>query len=219
MADVGVEGQTEGVARPAAPTKLRVGDMRARPGGVASVIQPVVDHPRRQIAPEVGDRRVVGIQHQGGLRGQGCQSGAPCGCHCIHLTIAIKLVAEEVVDEDKARTGLGDGLGQGGFIRLEQANAGTRATNPIGIGQCGGGKTGDQVGSGAIVQHALTRVFEDLAEHTAGGGLAIRATDQHRAVGQPGAQVAENARHKAAGEAAGQRGTAARAQSARELSD
>ena len=219
VANMGVEGEAKDIAAAAAAAELRVGDVAGSARGVAPVVEAVVGHTGAQVGAQIGHGGVVGVEQHMRLWRQFGQGGAPGRRDRIHLAVAVELVAEQVVDHHEAWAQLGEGLRHSGLVGLEQADRGARAAAPVGVLHGGGGEAGDQVGAGAVMQHALATGRQDLREHAARGRLAVGAGDQDGAVGQGRAQLAQHVGGEPPRHAAWHSGAAAQAQPPREPAD
>ena len=84
------------------------------------VLQPEVDH-SRAASPEVGDQRIVGVQHEPRAgRRAGNELGPAVGDQ-LELAVAVELITEEVGQQQQPRPQLGGNARKPGLVDLEQA--------------------------------------------------------------------------------------------------
>ena len=125
VAEVADEGALVRVRGAAATAVLGVVGVLELGQGLAGVVDPEVGHPgpagELAIAPEVGDQRVVGVEHEAGAPGALGHQRRPIVGQRLELAVAVELVAEEVGEHDQLRLQLGGHLRQPGLVDLEQA--------------------------------------------------------------------------------------------------
>ena len=69
---------------------------------------------------EVTDDRIVRVDDEGGVLGQGGDGRPPALGHELELAVTVELVAKEVSEEHRPRVGTDDRLRQGGLVHLEE---------------------------------------------------------------------------------------------------
>ncbi len=163
------------------------------------------------VAAEVGDERVVGVEHEAGAaRARGDDLGPVVG-EALELAVAVELVAEEVGEHDQARVELVGDARQPRLVDLEQA------LGPALLEQRGRDSP-RHVGAGAVVDRRAARGGEHARDHARGRRLPVRRADDRRALGQRGAEARDRVGREAQQEPPGERRAAAAAASAAERS-
>ena len=199
-AEVGEVGGLVGVGVAAAAAVLGVGRVLELGERERVVLDAEVE--RVAVAAEVGDQRVVGVEHERGrLRQPGDDLGPAVGDD-LELAVAVELVAEQVAEQHGARRELGRDRAEPELVDLEQPHVA-----PV-RGQRGGDAAG-HVGAGAVVDEARAGAPEDARHHRRRRGLAVGGGDHDAAARQPRRQPRDRARLGAHEHLAGQRGAAA----------
>ncbi len=203
MAD---EGALVGVRVPAAAAVLGVEGVLQLGQGLRGVLEAEVDDalppPALGVAAEVGDERVVGVEHEAAAAGPLGDRLPPLVGQRLGLPVAVELVAEEVAEDDQGRVELGGDLWQPRLVDLEQA-----LVPPL-VEQRGGDPPG-HVRAGPVVDRAAPGGGEQRRQHPGGGRLAVGGADQGRAAAKALAKPGDRRRVHAQQQASGQRGAAA----------
>jgi len=171
------------------------------------------------LAPEVGDQRVVGVQHELRAAGAPRDDGGPAIGDRLELAEAVELVAEEVAEQQRARIELGDDALEPELVDLEEAELAMDApARPRRVEQGRGHATG-HVRTRAVVDEARARAGQDRGGHRGGGGLPVRGRDHRAAGGEPAGQRPDRRRVQAHEHLPGQARSAAAAGAARQGTD
>ncbi len=174
------------------------------------------------IEAQCGDRWVVGVQDERGVRGEAGNDIAPAGEHRVDLAVAVELITEEVEERDDARLQGGGRVGEHGLVDLEHCDrllggveraiqrdgARDRRVEPA-----------HEVGARAVVGDVEPGLARDLGDHRRGGRLAIGAGDHDDAALELMADVAQQVGRDALGDQPGERGAPAATQPARDAAD
>jgi hypothetical protein len=139
-----------------------------------------------ELAAEVRDQRVVGVQHEPRAAGVGGDDLRPAVRQQVQLPVAVELVAEQVREQEHARL---DRLRDGPEPRLVDLEQAELAAAAAGVEQRGRDAPG-HVRPGAVVDHRAAGAVEDRGDHCGGRRLPVGRGDQHGA-------VVEHARHRA----------------------
>jgi hypothetical protein len=121
---------------------------------------------RLAVAAEVGDQRVVGVEHEPGGGGQPGDDPRPAVGDDLQLAVAVELVAEQVAEQDGARLELARDRSEPELVDLEQAD----------VAAAGGQRrrhAAGHVGAGAVVDEARAGAAEDRGDHRRRRGLAV----------------------------------------------
>ena len=184
------------VGVPAAPAVLRVGGVLELRVGERVVLDAEVA--RAALPPEVGDERVVGVEHERRLaRVRGDDVGPALGDD-LELAVAVELVAEEVGEQQRARAQLADHGAEPELVDLEEPEAAVELAPaaPRGRRQRGRDPAG-HVRARAVVHERLARALEDRRDHRGRRRLAVGRADHRAAVLQPRAEQADGVRLQA----------------------
>ena len=152
----------------------RVGGVRQTVAGDRGVVETEPDNAVTPPVHEVGQERVVYVDHRPRARGQLGHGAAPALRDQLELAVAVELVAKEVAETHGARPDLPDDLGKRSLVDLEH-----RELRIFGLEQ-GRGDTGDQVRPGAVVCEAQPGT-EDVRQHRARRRLSVRRGDERTA--------------------------------------
>ena len=196
-----------GVAAVAAVLRVRgVLELGERLGvvGHAEVHDPVAS------PAEVGDERIVGIEHEARAAGLGGHELRPAVGQQLELAVAVELVPEQVGEQVEAGVHRLRDPRQPGLVDLEEAELAARA---VGV-EKSRRHAPAHVRAGAVVHHAAARPLERGGEHRRGRRLAVRRRDEHAAVVELAGHSLERARREAQEQPAGGRGAAAQAEPA-----
>ena len=187
----GVVGQQRAAAAAVLGVR-RVGHAAQRD---AVVLHAEVRHGARAVgadAPEVGDERVVGVEHE--LRGRRRGDGRrPAVGDRLQLAVAVELVAEEVGQQQRARRELGHDAVQPELVDLEEPGV---AVDPVGAARRAeqhAGQAAGHVRPGAVVHEARAAVLEDRRDHRGRRRLAVRRRDHRAALRQAARELADRA--------------------------
>ena len=194
------------VWRAAAAAVLGVEGVLELRQGLARIVDPEVGHAwaagQVAVAAEVGDQRVVGVQHEPGLAGQAGDQLRPLVGQMLELAVAVELVAEQVAEHDQARFQLRGDLGEPGLVDLEQALLARLLEQRRGHAPA-------HVRARTVVNRHAARSAQRRGQHSGGGRLAVGGADDHGAALQPRAESRDRIRRQAQQQAAGQRRAAA----------
>ena len=129
----------------------------------------------RGVAHALGDggaQRVVGIEHERGLRRR-CERARNALLDAVDLAHAVQLVAEQVQQQHVVCLKVRQDLRQPQLVALEHA--------PVGLAgmQQRRGHAGVQVRARAVAHHALTGGFQRVGQEVRHRGLAVRAHHAH----------------------------------------
>ncbi len=139
------------------------------------------------VAPEVGDRRVVGIEDEAGAARPRLDGLGPARGQRLHLPVAIELVAEEVAEHDQGGVEGARDLRKPGLVDLEEALV------PVLLEQRGGDAPG-HVRAGPVVDRAAAVGLQGGGDHPRGRRLAVGGADERRAAIEPRAEATEGLR-------------------------
>jgi hypothetical protein len=169
------------------------------------------------VAPEIGDERIVRVEHQPGAV---LDDRRPAVGDRLQLAVAVELVAEEVAEQHRARLELLDHRPEPELVHLEEPEvAGQRPpAAPRRVRQRAGDAAG-HVGAGAVVDEPRAGALEDRRHHRGGRGLAVGGADDDRAALQPAREAGDRVRLDAREHLARQRRPTAAAGRARERPD
>jgi len=92
-----------GVGRPAVAAVLGVGGVREPGESLRVVVESVVEDGVPALAAEVGDQRVVGVEHEPRAARVGRHKLGPAVGQGLQLAVAVELVAKEVGEQVGAR--------------------------------------------------------------------------------------------------------------------
>ena len=172
-------------------------------------------------AAEVGDQRVVGVEHERRAAGLRRHDRGPAVGDRLQLAVAVELVAEEVAEQHRARLELLDHRAEPELVDLEQAEvAGQRA--PALARRRSASARGDaarHVRPRAVVDEPRAGALEDRRHHRRRRRLAVGGRDHDAAAVQPAREAADRVRLDAREHLARQRRPAAAAGGARERAD
>ena len=144
--------------------------------------------------PERRHERIVGVQHEGGVGRQPLDRLRPEVGHEVDFAVAVKLIAEDVGEQNSARPNFLEGGGNGRLIDLEQANIGVRPAVEAALGDDRRDEAGHKVGAGPVVKCSDVTLTQDVGDQAARRRLAVRAGYQHGAVAQSPGDGAEGRR-------------------------
>ena len=186
--------------------------------GDAVVLDPEVQ--RLRPAAEVGDERVVGVEHELRPRRASLDDGGPAVGDRVELAVAVELVAEQVGEQQRARLQLVDHRPEPELVDLEQPEVAVElAPAAARGGRQGGGDATRHVRAGAVVDETRAGALEDRRHHRGRRRLAVGGRDHDAAVLQPPGQQPDGVRLEAREQLARQRGAAAAAGAAGERAD
>ncbi len=171
---------------------LRVGGVLHAGQRLGVVLHAEVGH-LRAVAPEVGDQRVVGVEHEARPPVQPLDQLRPAVGEQLELAIAVELVAEQVGEQQQPRVELLGHARQPGLVDLEQPQLPAPAP---GVEQ-GGGHSPRHVGPGAVVDDGAPGALEAGRQHRGRGRLAVRGRDQQRALVEVAGHPAQRPRREA----------------------
>ena len=150
---------------------------------------------------EFGHQRIVGVEHQGGVRMDSGEDGAvdPLG-----MAVAGELVPVQVGDDEVGGVEPPKGVTGVALVALQQQHVSPHAARQGAVGQDQGGHALDLVGALGVVDHLPAAGAEDGGDHLHGGGLAVAAGDGDDVGGQlhPAQHVGAELQSVLAGEAA-----------------
>ena len=149
------------------------------------------------VTTEVGDERIVRVEHERGPREPGDDRGPPVGDR-LELAVAVELVAEEVGQQHRPGTQLGDDAVEPELVDLEEALV------ALCVHERGRHAAG-HVRPGAVVDEPHAAAAEDRRDHRGRRRLPVRRADDRAAAGQARGQLADRARLHAKEQPAGQR--------------
>ncbi len=200
----------------AAPAVLGVEGVLELGQGVRGVLDPEIGDSVAPlpglVAAEVGDRRIVGVEHEARAPGP-CRHGlGPVLRQRLDLAVAIELVAEEVAEHHHGGIELGRDLREPGLVDLEQALAAALLEQ----------RRGDAPGhvrSRPVVDRVAPVGLEHGGDHSRRRRLAVGRADHRRTAVQPLTQPAQCLGFHAQQDAARQRRAAAAAAGAAGGSD
>src|SRR5512145_1666192 len=156
--------------------------------GVADILQPIVANLGSEPISQAGDSRIVGIEQHRCIRWQALQRSTPCLCNRINLTIAVELIAEQVMQHDQSRLCFCQCLRECRLIDLEQAQLGSWFAGQCTAGKSRRGKPGHKIGTSAIMQQVQPALGHDRCEHACGSSLAVCPPNEHYPLCEPGAE-------------------------------
>ncbi len=212
--------EVDGVVRVRVPTSaavLRVGRMLHLRQGHRVVLDAEVGDVRA-LAPEVGDERVVRVQHEPRRSWQRGDDLRPALGDRLQLAVAVELVSEEVAEQQGSRSQLLDHLREPELVDLEQPELAVDPASARRLQQ----RRGDparHVRAGAVVDERDPAQLEDRRDHRRRRRLAVRRGDHDRALRQPCRQRADRPRVEPHQQLARQRRAAAAPGGAREAAD
>ena len=202
-----------GVARAAAQTVRRV--RNARHGAARNILETEVHGLVRHIPAERRGERAVGIQTQrragGFLDARGDEIA-----RVRHLAVAVKLVAEEICHDHRARLQRGGDGGKIALVALDNGKRLLRLAEKICVFNELCGNAAREICAGAVGEIRRPGLVEHMAEHAGGRRFAVCAGDDHRF--HAAAQLAHQPRIYAQRCLSGQRCAAAAKKPQRETS-
>jgi hypothetical protein len=166
----------------AAATDGRVGGVRQRVEPVPRLVHAEADAVGPQAVGDRDERRVVAVYDDGRALVELRQHRAPGAGDGVELTVAIELVAEEVVQQHDARARAADELRQGRLVGLDDADLAARRAGQRRAGDEGADDAADEVRPRAVMNDRMARFLEDVRNHAGGRCLAVGAGDDHRAM-------------------------------------
>jgi hypothetical protein len=175
---------------------------------------------RRCVAAEVGDQRIVGVEHERRAAGDPADDLRPAVGDDLQLAVAVELVAEQVAEQDRARRELLDDRREPELVDLEQPEVAVEL--PAAAPRRGRQRRRDparHVRARTVVDQRLAGALEHRGGHRGGGRLAVGRADHGAAVGEPARQQADRVRLQPREHLAGQRRPAAAAGAADERPD
>jgi hypothetical protein len=129
------------------------------------------------VPAEVGDERVVGVEHEAGARRAGDDGGPAVGDR-LELPVAVELVAEQVGQEQRARLDVGDDAVEPELVDLEEAEV------AVAVHERGRHAAG-HVRAGPVVHEPNAAAAQDGGHHRSGRRLPVRRADDRAAALQP----------------------------------
>jgi hypothetical protein len=172
------------------------------------------------VAAQIGDERVVGVEHERRGARVGGDDVRPAVGDDLELAVAVELVAEQVAEQERARSQLVDDRGEPELVDLEQPEvAGQRAAAAARSARQRRGDAAGHVRPGAVVDERRAGALEDRRGHGRRGGLAVRRADHRAAQRQPLREQPDRVRLQAREDLPRQRGPAAAAGGAHDGAD
>jgi hypothetical protein len=171
-------------------------------------------------AAEVGDERVVGVEHE--RRGGAAPRDelGPAVGDDVQLAVAVELVTEEVREQDRARLDLLDDRGEPELVDLEEPEVAVQLAAAAARRRCQrAGDAADHVRPGAVVHEPRAGALEHRGDHRGGRRLAVGGRDHDAAARQAAREPLDRVRLHAREHLAGQRRAAAAAGGAGEPAD
>ena len=194
VAEMAEVDRVEHVGRAAVAAVLRIGGVRHPCQRERVVLDAEVQHRRVALTAEVGDRGVVGVEHERRLTGRsGVHGRIPAIGDRLQLAVAIELVAEQVAEQDRARVQLGGERVEPQLVHLEQAELAGDAPARAGGGEQRGGDPSGHVRPGLVVHERHAGTLENFGEQRARRGLAVRRRHEHAAPRQARGELADRA--------------------------
>ena len=158
VAEMAEVDRVEHIRRAAAAAVLRIGGVRHACQRERVVLDAEVEHRRVALTAEVGDRWIVGVEHERRVAGRsGVHGRVPAIGDRLELAVAIELVAEQVAEQDRARVQLGGERVEPQLVDLEQAELARDAPARAGGGEQRGGDPSGHVRPGLVVHRATRR--------------------------------------------------------------
>ena len=176
---------------------------------------------RRLVHPaEVGDQRVVGVEHERRPGRPRRHHRRPAVGDRLQLAVAVELVAEQVAEQHRPRLELLDDRAEPELVDLEEAEvARQRAPAAAARVRQRAGDAARHVRPGAVVDEPGAGALEDARHHRRGRGLAVGGADHDAAAVQAAREAADRVRLDAREHLARQRRPAAAAGRPRERAD
>src|SRR3989454_558619 len=176
--------RVEDEARSAPRAGPRVGSVREGLRGDRRVVQPVPKRLVREVQPDLGDARVVGVKDgPRGLRLRAERLLDLLGDR-LELAVSVELIAKQVQHERRPRLDLCRRFREARLVDLE--NAPVRLQPAVGAGPVQRRRRGteDEIRPGTVRHDPMARAFEQPAQQARGGRLAVGPGDDDRSVGQ-----------------------------------
>jgi hypothetical protein len=128
-------------------------------------------------APEIGDRRIVGVEDKTRAAGAGGDGCRPVFSQDLELAVAIELIAEEVAENHHRRIELLCDLWEPGLVDLEE-------TLFAALLEQRRGHAPGHVRAGPVVHRSPSVGGHRGSDHPSGRRLAVGGADDRRATGQ-----------------------------------
>ena len=155
---------------------------------------------------EPHDARVLAVEHDGAGRRLGDMAEQPCGV--VDLAETVELVAHHVEQQRVPGADLLHEMHGVRLVELEHGDVRVETPAERDLGEQRGHDAAREVRSGRVGEHLQPEIAQHRGDHARGGGLAVRAGDEHHAERQPAERAGEERRVDPLDDLAGERGTA-----------